>query len=114
MPAETYDDVVASAHGPEMFLTSNQCQGCHSAATYPFGPTMFHPTSPLTASPVTGINFSEYTEWRWSPMGLAGRDPIFYAQLESELAFVDTQQPESKRGRRIAVRCSTPASAATA
>jgi cytochrome c553 len=97
MPAETYDDVVASAHGPEMFLTSNQCQGCHSAATYPFGPTMFHPTSPLTASPVTGINFSEYTEWRWSPMGLAGRDPIFYAQLESELAFVDTQKPESKR-----------------
>jgi hypothetical protein len=36
-----------------------------------------------------GINVSPYTEWRWSPMGLAGRDPIFFAQLESELAYVD-------------------------
>ena len=99
MPAETYDNVVAAAHGPEMFITSNQCQGCHSAATYPFGPTMFRPTSPLTVSPVTGINFSEYTEWRWSPMGLAGRDPIFYAQLESELAFADTR-PNPKEARR--------------
>jgi hypothetical protein len=60
---------------------------------------MFRPTSPLTVSPVTGINFSEYTEWRWSPMGLAGRDPIFYAQLESELAFADTR-PNPKEARR--------------
>jgi hypothetical protein len=34
------------------------------------------------------MNVSPYGEWRWSPMGLAGRDPIFYAQLESEIAFV--------------------------
>lgn len=102
MPPETYDDVVAAAHGPEMFLTSNQCQGCHSAATSPFGPTMFRPTSPLTASPITGINFSEYTEWRWSPMGLAGRDPIFYAQLESELAFT-SKQPNGKELSRTVV-----------
>jgi len=105
MPAETYDDVVAAAHGPEMFITSNQCQGCHSAHTYPFGPTMFRPTSPLTASPVTGINFSEYTEWRWSPMGLAGRDPIFYAQLESELAFADTQPDAREKRRTILNTC---------
>jgi hypothetical protein len=30
------------------------------------------------------INMSPYTEWRASMMGLAGRDPIFHAQLESE------------------------------
>src|SRR3954447_13815935 len=102
MPPETYDDVVAAAHKPQMFITSNQCQGCHSAATSPFGPTMFHPTSPLTASPITGINFSEYTEWRWSPMGLAGRDPIFYAQLESELAWT-SKQPNGKELSRTVV-----------
>ena len=34
------------------------------------------------------MNVSPFGEWRWSPMGLAGRDPIFYAQLESEIAFV--------------------------
>ena len=41
-----------------------------------------------------GYNLSEYGEWRWSPMGLAGRDPIFHAQLESEMAYLlrDSQQ----------------------
>jgi hypothetical protein len=34
------------------------------------------------------MNVSPFGEWRWSPMGLAGRDPIFYAQFESEIAFV--------------------------
>jgi cytochrome c553 len=34
------------------------------------------------------MNVSPFGEWRWSPMGLAGRDPIFYAQLDSEIAFV--------------------------
>ena len=34
------------------------------------------------------MNVSPFGEWRWSPMGLAGRDPVFYAQLESEIAFV--------------------------
>ena len=36
-----------------------------------------------------GYNISEYGEWRWSPMGLAGRDPIFFAQLESEFALLE-------------------------
>src|SRR5580692_11375614 len=30
------------------------------------------------------LNFSPYGTWRTSPMGLAGRDPIFFAQLASE------------------------------
>ena len=29
-------------------------------------------------------NLSPYSEWRMSPMGLAGRDPAFFAQLQSE------------------------------
>ena len=35
-----------------------------------------------------GFNVSEFGEWRWSPMGLAGRDPIFFAQVESEIAIL--------------------------
>jgi hypothetical protein len=31
------------------------------------------------------INLSPYGEWRGSPMGLAGRDPIFLAQLQGEV-----------------------------
>ena len=30
------------------------------------------------------INIAPYGEWRGSPMGLAGRDPIFFSQLETE------------------------------
>ena len=37
------------------------------------------------------LNFSPYTEWRASMMGLAGRDPIFHAQLESEKALRPSQ-----------------------
>ena len=31
------------------------------------------------------MNVSPFGEWRWSPMGLAGRDPIFYAQWTAKL-----------------------------
>ncbi len=37
----------------------------------------------------SGFNVSEFGEWRWSPMGLAGRDPIFHAQLESEMVYLE-------------------------
>ena len=52
------------------------------------------------------VNISPYGTWRGSPMGLAGRDPIFFAQLASE---TETFHP-SVGGRRSR----TPASAATA
>jgi mono/diheme cytochrome c family protein len=89
IPNETWDHVVANG---QMFVTSDQCQTCHSAANGPFGPTMW-----LTNKDGKGINVSEYTEWRWSPMGLAGRDPIFYAQLDSELSYLDTVPDEATR-----------------
>lgn len=76
-PGESFDHVVSGAGGPKGFLTSSQCMGCHSATNddmvYPFGESNQKP-----------INVSPYTEWRASMMGLAGRDPIFHAQLESE------------------------------
>src|SRR5581483_9500041 len=50
------------------------------------------------------INFSEYGEWRWSPMGLAGRDPIFFSQLDSEMAFADSIKSEKDK-RQIVNTC---------
>ncbi|MDT4965753.1 MAG: hypothetical protein QOJ64_490 [Acidobacteriota bacterium] len=91
MPSEAYDRVVSGPKGPEEFLSSDQCMMCHSAATGAYGPIMFLQTGPLPPSgPPPGINVSPYGEWRWSPMGLAGRDPIFYSQFESEVAFLKT------------------------
>jgi hypothetical protein len=29
-------------------------------------------------------NLSQFGEWRYSMMGLAGRDPVFFAQLDTE------------------------------
>ena len=61
-----------------------------------------------------GVNVSPYTEWRWSPMGLAGRDPIFFAQLESELAYLDEVRDAKTRADLKHDRRQHSASAATA
>ncbi|HEU0052575.1 MAG TPA: hypothetical protein VFQ39_05335, partial [Longimicrobium sp.] len=88
-PVETYDHVVAGAGGPEQFITSDQCTGCHSASTFNM--------AFITATGRDTFNLSPYGEWRASLMGLAGRDPVFHAQRESEVtrfpdkrAFIDT------------------------
>ena len=100
-PPENIDTSLARAHGTQIFLTSDQCLGCHSAAPkLPFGPVMW----------VHGINVSEYGEWRWSPMALAGRDPVFYAQFEAEMAYLATIKDPHARGalhRQVAGICST-------
>jgi hypothetical protein len=97
-PAEPLDTFVAAHGGVGQFLTSDQCMGCHSAASGPIaGPMMWltpPPFVPPTPAPgptagAIGVNVSEYGEWRWSPMGLAGRDPVFFSQLEGELAYID-------------------------
>jgi cytochrome c553 len=96
-PAEPLDDRLANPHDqkPPLFMTSSQCMGCHSAASGPpSGPLMWLTPSPSYTPPPSpppgpvGVNVSEYGEWRWSPMGLAGRDPAFFSQLEGELAYI--------------------------
>ena len=81
LPAQTYDHHLSAAQGPDVFLTSDQCIGCHDA-TYSNAslPNM------MFEDKETGdlINLSPYGEWSASPMGLAGRDPIFFSQLQSE------------------------------
>ena len=85
MPAETYDQQVISAHdGPGQFLTAAQCNACHNATPQsPLLPKMaLVERSAAGASPLR--NLSPYGEWRVSPMGLSGRDPIFFSQLQAE------------------------------
>lgn len=83
LPPESFDHVFPSAGSPQMFLTSDQCLSCHSASSVNMAYTFADAKKPP-------VNLSPYTEWRASMMGLAGRDPVFYAQLESEKAL----QPE--------------------
>ena len=83
-PGETFDHVTASAGGPNGLLTSSQCLGCHGASKE----NMAVLSTDAKQKP---INLSPYTEWRASMMGLAGRDPIFHAQLESEKALYPSQ-----------------------
>jgi hypothetical protein len=100
-PAASYDHYVSAATGPNLFLTSDQCQVCHSASPVGnYGPNMYlgqgngltlnlNGNSLQSAGPQTiNLNVSPYGEWRWSPMGLAGRDPVFFSQLDSELAYI--------------------------
>jgi len=95
-PGESLDHVISGPGGPKGFLTSSQCLGCHSASKENMAFSFASGTQPaqmpqlpqLTQPP---INLSPYTEWRASMMGLAGRDPIFHAQLESEKTMRPTQ-----------------------
>ncbi|MBI3925791.1 MAG: cytochrome P460 family protein [Armatimonadetes bacterium] len=81
LPGVTTDTVVASALSPTQFLSSDQCLSCHSGDSSAFGPNMFFEPENIDVSP--------FGEWSWSMMGLSGRDPIFYAQLDSEMALHD-------------------------
>jgi hypothetical protein len=91
MPSQSYDNSWVAANGPtaaDEFLTSSQCLGCHDAGStgLQFDMTMPNPHGAGL------INMSPYATWRNSPMGLAGRDPFFMAQLASE---TETFHPES-------------------
>lgn len=81
-PTQWTDHVPAGPDGAEQFITSDNCLGCHGGlGGAPFGLTMFLQTGPAYGD---GYNISPFGEWRWSPMGLAGRDPAFYSQLATE------------------------------
>ena len=103
LPPEPLDTVVSEPKPSEGtpastspgFVTSSQCTGCHSGLTGAgLGPTMVLTSS--SSPTITTINVSEYGEWRWTPMGLAGRDPVFYSQLDSELAYLKDHTKQQK------------------
>ncbi|HEY0385974.1 MAG TPA: cytochrome P460 family protein, partial [Pyrinomonadaceae bacterium] len=95
-----YYDTVTQGPRPKVrdsFLTSNQCIGCHDATqSNDSQPNMVYPqvytTPPSTQTTEIDLNVSPYGEWRASMMGLSGRDPIFFSQLETELNL----HPEQK------------------
>jgi hypothetical protein len=82
--SQAFDHVVPaakSAGGPEEFVTSDQCANCHDATGTLAG---LVPNMIFGAQSLTPANLSQFGEWRYSMMGLAGRDPIFFAQLDTE------------------------------
>ncbi|HLX61692.1 MAG TPA: cytochrome P460 family protein [Planctomycetota bacterium] len=95
LPFVTLDHVPQGPRpdGQRMFVTSSNCSACHDAvqlnATKPNMAFYEEPkpakTGESAAQEIT--NLSPYSEWRYSLMGLAGRDPVFLAQLESERAL---------------------------
>jgi cytochrome P460 len=81
MPPATYDNVWVKPGAPtpaSQYVTSDQCIGCHDAGGTGL---QFDMTQPADTKL---LNISPYGSWRGSPMGLAGRDPVFFAQLASE------------------------------
>jgi hypothetical protein len=84
LPPSSLDHVVpVPGATPEPFITSDVCSGCHDATS------LLHGLYPNMMAQVQGqnLNLSPYGEWSASLMGLAGRDPVFRAQLESERAL---------------------------
>ncbi len=89
MPFSSYDHVV---QGPQpdrqrQFITSDNCIGCHDATlnTAALPNMTYRLKVPQNGRDETRwINLSPFAEWRYSMMGLSGRDPIFFAQLETE------------------------------
>lgn len=96
MVPESQDHVVAEGKSAfsHRLITSDQCAGCHNATgtltpARPDLPSMlFYKQDSAPATPRT-VNLSPSGEWRFSMMGLAGRDPIFFSQLNSESTLHD-------------------------
>src|SRR5882672_3785570 len=80
----------ASAEKESTFATAKNVEGSPISfnieipTMLPLPPPKEDMVYPFGESNAKPINISPYTEWRASMMGLAGRDPIFHAQLESE------------------------------
>lgn len=93
LPAQTWDHAqsLVGVEGVPLeasqFLTSDQCLGCHEAG----GGGQLRVPYMVVEKGANQIDLSPYAEWSVSPMGLAGRDPIFHAQLELERNIASDQ-----------------------
>lgn len=102
LPSSSHDALPATRNGIRDFVTSNQCMNCHAGLTGPLGPVGFvHTDDSSKTYGGEGVNVSPYGEWRWTPMGLAGRDPVFYAQVESEIALIRQQFGEGDEAKSL-------------
>ncbi len=100
MVGETFDRIPATPKRATSYVSSDQCLLCHGGANSGLQQAMVLPIPNPDPNGDPVINVSPYGEWRWSPMGLAGRDPVFYAQLESELAYIKTL-PDKKTAQSL-------------
>ena len=110
LPPVSHDWVVSNRDPAQEFITSNQCMSCHAGLVAPFGPSMFVPAGKSTDYGAPGWDISPYGEWKWTPMALAGRDPIFYAQVESEMRemrahFRSSPELASRLSKTVADTC---------
>ena len=96
MVPESSDHVVASPKTEgniHSFVTSDQCTGCHNAtatlnpARQDIPSMLYRLKTPSELTFPQRVNLSPNGEWRNSMMGLAGRDPIFFSQLNSEVTL---------------------------
>ncbi len=102
LPPVTHDHAPPSPDRSRGFATSDQCMSCHAGLVAPFGPSMFVPAGKSADYGAPGWDVSPHGEWRWTPMGLAGRDPVFYAQLESELRLIrDENRSDPGRAKQL-------------
>jgi len=103
-PGETWDHVMAMKNGPEQFITSDQCIGCHDATgnIAPYPANMLYPAG---GTPAPAYNVSPYGEWRASLMGLSGRDPVFFSQIASELKIHADAKLPNQTIPNICFRC---------
>ena len=115
MIPESSDHVVAEskASGVHKFVTSDQCTGCHNA-TGTLTPSRKDLPSMLfykndTPDNVQTVNLSPNGEWRFSMMGLAGRDPVFFSQLNSEVTLHDNLKNQEGHSKEfvqdLCLRC---------
>jgi hypothetical protein len=106
MPSQTFDSVLVPGHGPlDHFMPSSQCVGCHQAGATGLQIDMLdYGASALRGESAKPVSVSPYSLWSTSPMGLAGRDPIFYAQLESEQIFHADMDRSLSRKQKTAMR----------
>ena len=104
LPPVTHDWVVARRDRSQEFVTS---EPVHELPRRAGGPVRAVDVRP--AGKTAGVRRARagtsrpHGEWRWTPMGLAGRDPIFHAQVESEIRL-DRRgvrlRPGARRGAR--------------
>ena len=92
LPPETYDNVwaIPGSKLANSFVTSDQCLGCHAAGSTGL---QYDMAEPAVVGGGTLRSLSPWALWRSSPMGLSGRDPFFFAQVESETTHF---HPEAK------------------
>jgi len=100
LPNTDFDHVWRRGKADATYLTSDNCIGCHDATGLVDTQVPNMLIRREVKDKATGksqnelLNLSVYGEWRASPMGMAGRDPFFFAQLESEMNTFPAQAAE--------------------